>query len=315
MSQIQSRNRKAFTLVELLVVIAIIGILIAMLLPAVQAAREAARRMQCSNNLKQIGLALQNYHAAHQTFPYGNLRTKAESYGFSWWVRILPYTELSTIYDMLDHDSALIGWSGHAAGAGNPHNHDVLFELTFPFGRCPSSPLNIFSYQYAQSFSPTYAGIAGSSEHPTATFSPGGTGKRSLGGVLIPDDGVKISEVTDGTSNTMAVAETSDWCRDANGKKEDCRCDCIHGFQMSGNNSSSDHRTFNLTTVMHRINEKSINAYGVAGNCGNNRPIQSAHSGGANSVLVDGSVRFLNEEMNIRVFRDLADRDDGNVNE
>ena len=87
------RQKLAFTLVELLVVITIIGILISLLLPAVQAAREAARRLQCQNNLKQIGLAIHNYENANGMFPPGGLSSKAGGYGFSWLVRILPYIE------------------------------------------------------------------------------------------------------------------------------------------------------------------------------------------------------------------------------
>ena len=87
------RTSRGFTLVELLVVITIIGILIALLLPAVQAAREAARRAKCSNNLKQIGLALLNYESAHGTFPAGGSHSPSGWYGFSWMIQIFPYCE------------------------------------------------------------------------------------------------------------------------------------------------------------------------------------------------------------------------------
>src|ERR1041384_5348025 len=99
-----SRHRHAFTLVELLVVIAIIGILVALLLPAVQAAREAARRMQCSNNLKQYGLALHNYHDVYKSFPIGGIGGWAADhyYKLSWQARVIPFIEQAGIFSSID---------------------------------------------------------------------------------------------------------------------------------------------------------------------------------------------------------------------
>src|SRR5688572_28592874 len=105
-----SLRRSGFTLVELLVVIAIIGILIALLLPAVQAAREAARRTQCSNNLKQIGLGLQNYHSAHKSFPPGGVLRNNQ--GHSWWLLICPYVEETSIYQRFQLNNDTTGWVG-----------------------------------------------------------------------------------------------------------------------------------------------------------------------------------------------------------
>lgn len=315
------RPLHGFTLVELLVVITIIGILIALLLPAVQAAREAARRMQCQNNLKQITLALQNYHAASSTFPPGGLGmgNGGSSYGFSWWVRILPYIEQQGIYDQLDWKGVscggTIGWVGNVAGNGNVHNHDVLYNWSFPAGFCPSSPLPRQVWDYAKSFSPTYTGVSGATDHRTATDKPMSTGiggRLSLGGVLVPEKAISIDDVRDGTSNTIAVAETSDWCVTSATGELECRSDCFSGFQM-GTALDGTGRSFNMTTVLHRVNEKSGTALGVGGNCGPNSPIQSVHSGGACVGLVDGSVQFLSETIQIQTLYNLANRDDGNV--
>jgi prepilin-type N-terminal cleavage/methylation domain-containing protein len=127
----------AFTLVELLVVIAIIGILIALLLPAVQAAREAARRSQCTNNLKQIGLALQNYHDQNQTFPFG---VRAQGWGPSFYVGLLPYMEQTALYQKYD----MIG-SNNGYLAGNSYLNSVVANVRLPALKCPSSPLPLLN--------------------------------------------------------------------------------------------------------------------------------------------------------------------------
>jgi len=135
-----SFKRRAFTLVELLVVIAIIGILIALLLPAVQAAREAARRSQCTNNLKQIGLALHNYHDVQRSFPLGAYTGVGPVYGHlsgtNWRTEILPYLEQGALYSKLTFDgSAFSGWSGLPFSGGNV----ALSGLKLDVYLCPSS--------------------------------------------------------------------------------------------------------------------------------------------------------------------------------
>src|SRR4029079_14851446 len=177
-------KRRGFTLVELLVVIAIIGVLVALLLPAVQAAREAARRMQCSHHLKQVGLALQNYHDTFQSLPFGaRARFVVTSgsgcansgqtaiYGPSWYVGILPFAEQKPLSDLLE-----------AAQVSNPNSLTDFTNLTgrFPFHAnnqkiawmlCPSSPLpqtEILRNSSNPAFTcvvPSYAGISGATNH------------------------------------------------------------------------------------------------------------------------------------------------------
>ncbi|MBN2292029.1 MAG: DUF1559 domain-containing protein [Pirellulales bacterium] len=306
------QNPRGFTLVELLVVIAIIGILIALLLPAVQAAREAARRMQCSNNLKQIGLALQNYHSGHEVFPYGvhDLGPKVTNViGHSWWPRIFPFLEQDPMAEYDYHENWI---------ATSPHNQGVVGDQVYNFMQCPSSSLpRMSSFGNFSIQGPMYVGIAGAVDHSTtkAAGHQGSIGDVSAGGVLLYKDHVGIRDISDGTSNTMMVGEQSDWCRDASGATMNCRSDCGHGFTTGARDLDWDQRTFNLTTVRHPINEKSSTALGVLANCGTNHPIQSSHPGGAQVLLADGSIQFLVDETDLQVLYNLANRNDGNVDE
>jgi prepilin-type N-terminal cleavage/methylation domain-containing protein len=315
-------GRRAFTLVELLVVIAIIGVLMSLLLPAVQGVREAARRVQCSNNLKQSALAVQNYTSAHGVLPPGGLVPSAHGsygYGHSWWVELLPYLELKNVYDRFDFGSVNVGWIGFDA---QPTNAALLQDLSIAPLRCPSSPLPMMVSALSDKrvMSATYVGIAGADNHRTTRDKPpGGTGiglpaygRISAGGVLILHRGVSPAEIRDGTSNTLAIAEQSDWCFDGMGNKLDCRSDCDHGFQMGPGNDGWE-RQFNLSTVLHRLNEKSWSGVGIEGNCGANRPLQSAHHQGVSTAFADGSVRFLDDDVSIPVLYSLSNRDDGNA--
>jgi prepilin-type N-terminal cleavage/methylation domain-containing protein/prepilin-type processing-associated H-X9-DG protein len=300
----------AFTLVELLVVITIIGILIALLLPAVQAAREAARRMQCQNNLKQVGLGMLNYEAIYGTYPPGGLAGKS-TIGTSFWIRILPFIEQDNVYNLYDQSAG-----GYLGAGSNIQNVALLKDKRFAFMYCSSCTLeplvlNSAMHLYANIQSATYCGISGATNHPTAidTIAGAVSGRISWGGVLITKRAVSIAEVTDGTSNTMLVGEQSDWLD----PETDGRSDCGHGFPMGPNSTVSDTRQFNLSCVYHHINEKSASAYGASGNCAPNMPIQSVHSNGAGVLFADGSVQFLSESTVVDVLYNLANRNDGNV--
>ena len=326
--------KTAFTLVELLVVITIIGILIALLLPAVQAAREAARRMQCQNNLKQVALGTLNYESTFQVLPAGGLAVSS-AFGSSWWVRILPYMEAQNVMEFYNYTNG--GWI-----YSNTQARDALKNQAFPFMYCPSSTLPHFALGEETSQvahmggtalniqSATYTGISGAADgNATNIFSAKKTtclkvtGWVSTGGCLLMHRCIPMCEVTDGTSNTMIVGEQSDWLSPAGTVDEaywasanaqsmceagDCRSDCTHGFTMG---PGSDSRTFNVTTVYHPVNYKSTTGYGIKGNCGPNSPIQAVHPSGANIALADGSMQFLSESLDITVLRCLATRNDG----
>lgn len=329
-------KRSAFTLVELLVVIAIIGILIGMLLPAVQQVREAARRSACSNNLKQGALALLNYESAHGTFPPGNeaatLADGSTSWGHSFWVHVLAFAEQKNIKDLYHMDQ--IGWTGTNGGT-LPDNHIALKGLSVPYLICSSSPLPLFPEAMqpddvlagtnntstpAAGLKPCYVGVAGSINSPKLNDAGNTFGSRggtiSDSGILINDAGIGFGEIFDGSSNTMLLVEQSDYLINASGGNIECRSDSGHGFNMGAQQLPYEGRIFNLTVIGHQINNKDyvdVAATGGGGNTGPNRPIQSTHPGGANVAMGDGSVQFLNESLDLLTLYNLADRNDGNV--
>ena len=232
MRHFKSRSR-GFTLVELLVVIAIIGILIALLLPAVQAAREAARRNQCMANLHQVGLSIHNYESVHKFFPPATARVNDGfkwAHGPTWWVLTLPYIEQDNPFSASEF--ANVTWWMGSAGAENK-NRPAFEGISFAYMWCPSSPLpsrsrdtsSVNLNSWIQE--PTYSCVLGSDAHPSSDNSD--TNKRiSGGGVLVLSNGavegksdnltvplgvVAISKVLDGTTNTIMVGEQSDWAR------------------------------------------------------------------------------------------------------
>jgi prepilin-type processing-associated H-X9-DG protein len=316
----------------------------------VQAAREAARRMQCTNNLKQIGLAMLNYEATNGTFPPGGIGPVSNSgYGFSWWIRLLPYLEAEAMYDRLDWIGpgtgswpASIGFFGYSPGsaAANVKNHDILFKWGPSCGFCPSSPMKAVwnpsgagTYDFV--YSSTYSGISGAVNDPSA-YALGdidgvSNGTISHGGMLYVNYKPKVAnyklgpvcvamrDIGDGTSHTMIVGENSDWCYDSNGTPWDSRTDGGCGFQM-GPMLPGSSQWFNLTTVAYRVGEKSANVPGSTYDpsmnsiytYGVNGPIQSAHADGANVTFVDGSVQFLSESIQLSVLYNLANKNDGN---
>lgn len=317
------RNDRAFTLVELLVVIAIIGVLVSMLLPAVQSAREAARRMQCSNNLKQIGLALQNFHAANERFPQGTLSSAPDgstgTYTHSWWVQVIPYIEQVQMYEKFDQNGSTNGSKN--TGWGNTNNLDAVANIELAVLLCPSTtlPKTSGSWDSAKKTPQTnYVGISGSVNHSTAaTWSHSGYSANDIvsrGGVLPHDRKKRIDDIRDGTTNTIAVGEQSDWCVDASMTRNDCRStggSFHYGFFRDGNA-----RLYNVTTVRHPINTKTSTAAGVSGSGAwqlNNNPLQAAHTGGALAAMADGSVQFLSESLDINVLFNLSDIDDGQI--
>lgn len=315
-----------FTLIELLVVITIIGILIGLLLPAVQAAREAANRAQCTNNLKQIGIAIHNYATTNRVFPAGGLASRPAgtwAWGHAWGIAILPYAEQVSLAGQYDYKGVKSVHTGLIYAGMNEDNGKLLNGIYIPFFVCPSSPLEVWALKWSANcplgvLSPSYTAIAGSIDHPSAvnkdsaTYQHAAIGRQSTGGILIPRVHKRFADVSDGTSNTMMVGEQSDWCLDSTGAQRDCRSDYGHSFVMGV--TFDDDRYFNGTTVRYPINSKSWNQVGVGEQYyAANRPLQSAHPGGANALLADGSVHYLSQSLALQTLFNLSNRDDRKV--
>ncbi len=320
--------RRGFTLIELLVVIAIIAVLIALLLPAVQQAREAARRTQCKNNLKQIGLALHNYHDVYTTFPIGTSFSRGfvdPSFGVSWWVGLLPFFEQGSLANQITTEGTHTGTLASSNGGTNTGyvvNAPLVDGLAISIMLCASSPVPaVRSSGYDHTITcPQYTGISGAAGGGEGFVNVAGrewtgyqSGLVSVGGMLVPLRAIRIGEVTDGTSNTIMVGEQSDFGKDAMGTPV-----IINNHQgfMCGINEERlpiAGRTFNVTTIRYALNSANTSLVGVRNNDGVNNGLFSPHVGGVQVLLADGSVRFLGENADLLAVKRLATRDDGAV--
>jgi prepilin-type N-terminal cleavage/methylation domain-containing protein/prepilin-type processing-associated H-X9-DG protein len=306
-----SAARRGFTLVELLVVIAIIGVLVALLLPAVQAAREAARRMNCQNNLKQIGLASHSHHDVYGELP----KAYSPTTGLSWHVYILPYVEQLNLFNRFD--TTTVNPSHTAANRNDPHGLSII-----PTYQCPSCPLKRQAFGAPNNTNgttdlipvntgnpaaiPHYYGING----PRGTGYPVGTALHegvpaATSGMFQRDGAVRLANVTDGTSNTLMVAEMS-WVSPQYGTRY--RTWVRGGEEYSGTVAGRPSFVVSSRNVTNPINGM------LAANLivpYNDVPFGSMHAGGMNVCLGDGSVRFLNQNLNMTTYRALASRDQG----
>jgi len=290
-----NRNRSGFTLVELLVVIAVIGILVSLLLPAVQMIREAARRTECSNHIRQIGLATMNYESAHKRLPTGwhvnNPSNPAGGTGWGWAYHILPQVEMQGLYDQIDWRLSV-----------DDHAHEEVLKLMVPVFQCASDvadnlvnlnepvsglsrrmfhdpPQGHDEHWIARS---NYSGVFGSNEINDSPMNGNG--------LFYGNSHLHYRDIVDGTSNTIMIGER--------------RNDFGH-LAWAG--------------VFSDVDEPFARVVGGADHVPNHpdghfEDFRSSHPQGANFTFADGSTRLISDSISPAVYQALATRDEGEVN-
>ncbi|HWL10979.1 MAG TPA: DUF1559 domain-containing protein [Planctomicrobium sp.] len=328
--------RSGFTLIELLVVIAIIAILVALLLPAVQQARESARRSLCKNRLRQIGLAIHNYHDTHSVFPIGGGHAATTygdggtaSYRGPWSVLILPYLEQSALYQKFNFSRAMFSYS---LEEGSAYSENV------PPAKTPLQSYQCPTYGGYNRLHSNYFGVMGGGVMLTAYSSTGSPGRAMWeNGMLYRNSNVRMRDVTDGTTNTLLVGETIyqraplmtpggsqyffTWASAIRatgltspttipGTLAGVTDVPINGWKGDG---GMDDTAFIESEANVRGKIRSGSTAVDAKQCIQCRAFSSAHTGGAHFLLGDGSVRFVNENVNMTTLQNLAIRNDGEV--
>lgn len=297
--------RRAFTLIELLVVIAITAILVGLLLPAVQSARESARRMTCSSHLKQVGLAIQNYEASFRVLPFG-----WDTHGTLWSALLLPYIEGQSL-----HDSLTFAEAGPGSWAAAGPNEDAA-STVLEFYRCPSmtQPVHLDSSFIRARVPTSYRGNGGTqvTSDDTSTIVVPGTRSfemRDQDGIFYACSSTRLSDVRDGLSNTAFVGESytdnhflkdgqaMDYWYLGSPQIDPCRCDGGTGGTEFSETAASFYPPINLrfqNPAAHgRLMELSYGSY---------------HIGGATFVFGDGAVRFIADTIDLETYRAIGSR-------
>lgn len=314
-------NRRGFTLVELLVVIAIIGILVSLLLPAVQAAREAARRMQCSNNLKQIGLAIHNYHDTYKAFSVGNWH----GVHGSWLVHHLPFAEQTALRNVYQNSGGTQTFRTGGVRYGSAVNFPVV-QKQIAMYTCPSDAVTanpgtysgITFHNYVANYGNTTRGrlspygktsTGANNVHgraPFIEFIAVNTGNWAGYYSWIAHDNQYISRVTmadmlDGTSNTLAMSET------VQGRQGDLRGFAWWGggahFETFLTPNTSQPDVLESGGYCKPVNPLNPPCMGRTGAVQESIAARSRHPGGVQCTLVDGSVRFVSNTVALDTWR------------
>ena len=296
-----NKNRSAFTLIELLVVIAIIGVLVGLLLPAVQQAREAARRSSCGNNMKQLGTAIHTYYDANKKLPSGNVGESTwpgACHGasqqwycgqFSWSAYILPQLESQSVYDLIDFSkqsyTSSAGWETwhNGTAAGDVANKAAADSMpgTFSCASAPKLTANHKDYSAASMGSWSCC-----PERLTST-----------NGVFCKNSQTKFRDITDGTSKTFLLLEDAHSWFSANGDPYP---------QGTNDFIFVNHASSGFATGIYLPNTLS--------NSNRHRFARSHHPSGLQAVMCDASVRFQDENLDLTVYRNTFTRAGGEVN-
>jgi prepilin-type N-terminal cleavage/methylation domain-containing protein len=292
---LQARSRTGFTLIELLVVIAIIAILVALLLPAVQAAREAARRMQCANNLKQIGVAMHSYHSACGIFPVGDISwdpgdcgapfgDNQQYKGYAWSAHILPYLEEGDLFDQFD-------FVNYDPFRGPNHAAGQQFVTTY---LCPSDPTGPVFTTQSIIWQKYEAGCNVSGVADSWDYTCHGTSRHRTDGdgIFFNQSRVRIRDIRDGTSKTLMVGE-------------------VVGFGDTGSTDpwAVGKAPWIVDNILHTRNGINLNVPAIViWHTPDIMGFASYHPGGCHFLVADGSVHFFLEDIDSHVLRSLTTR-------
>ncbi len=334
--QLVSR-RKAFTLIELLVVIAIIAVLIALLLPAVQQAREAARRTQCKNNLKQLGLALHNYHDTANTFPPGWIGKSSGNYsGFGWNSMLLPYVDQGPLYNILSQGGIPNMLTGLAA---NSTTTVKTTDSTLGALRCPSDPgaptgtiaapgtvqFGRSNYPAVCGFDPTQLNVMVNWPSPATQTLPPSSSQRMgsywvdqvtqpWGGCFGENTRKGIRDISDGSSNCLVVGERYTPQESSGSVPNTTMGDCFWAGVPLGASPTSGSwlQALVVGECTTKVNFGNSTAAGGAPRI-DTAGFGSMHTGGCHFLMGDGAVKFISENVDMNTYRALSRISDGNI--
>jgi prepilin-type N-terminal cleavage/methylation domain-containing protein/prepilin-type processing-associated H-X9-DG protein len=304
------KRRQAFTLIELLVVIAIIGILVALLLPAVQKVRDSAARVQCQNNFRQLMLAYHEYEGTNKTLPPAYISNQTKPAG--WGIYLLPNLDQDQLFKLYTFDAPFF-YENQSFGI----NNQTIVNTQLKVFQCPTTPDRPEPYSYTFNFPPypSFTWQSSPSDYSPvnnvnqflASFLGLTQSGSQLEGVLRADLGTRIAQVTDGTSNTILLAEIA-------GKNLLWQAGQFTGQPLSGffgGEGGWGDATSGASALYGSSADGTVFPGTCAINCSNDYGLYSFHTGGANTVFVDGSVHFLNSKIDIRVLAALITKAGG----